>query len=75
MILESKFNIGEKVFTIDRESLKVREFEVYSIAAKVSKDDESPEIEYHAKGDSFLCDNIPERLCFASREELMKHIG
>ena len=73
MNVQTKYNVGDKVCTIDKKTLKMREFEISSVF--VSTTDEGTEVKYHAKGDSAYADNIPEEHCFPSENELLNHIS
>lgn len=73
MNVQTKYNVGEKVCTIDKRTLKIREFEIDSIF--VSTNDGGVETRYHAKGDSAYADYIPEEHCFSDQHELLNHIS
>lgn len=72
--ITTKYNIGEKVYTIDRKTMKVTEFEVGSIIVYLRGDDR-PSIDYRPKAEDFAPDMYSEDMCFATKEELMEYIS
>lgn len=73
MNIKTKFNVGEKVNTIDPKTMKIREFEISSVL--VLADGKSQSVTYRAKGDSYLADGYPEKKCFANKSDLLKFIS
>ena len=73
MNIQTKFNVGEKVCTIDPKTMKIREFEISTVA--VVGDENSQSVSYRAKGDSYLADGYPEEKCFANKSDLLKFIS
>ena len=73
MNVQTKYNVGDKVCTIDKETLKIREFEIESVS--INSNENGAVIKYHAKGDSAYADNIPEEHCFAEKHDLLSHIS
>ena len=73
MNVQTKYNVGDVVYTIDKATLKMREFEISTVF--VSTTDVGVEVKYHARGDSAYADNIPEEHCFLSENELLNHIS
>jgi len=69
---ETKFNLGDKVFAIDKKTTKVTEFEVEAIYIFVRE--EGTSIRYKAKGTSMLEPDYDEDKCFATKEELIDYI-
>lgn len=72
MVFNTKFNVGDKLFTIDRETMKVRNFTVKSVCIISSSDKAS--ISYVPEGDDVWKPNIPEERCFDSKEALFEYI-
>ena len=72
MNIKTRFNVGDTVCTIDKDTLKFRDFEVESVYAYAT--DKNCRIKYKAKGDSAYADSYDENVCFTSREELLTHI-
>lgn len=71
MTIKTKFNEGDKVFTIDTNALKVKELEVkrittYTVDGKTS-------ITLY-EGDSYTSNGYNENKCFATEAELMAFI-
>ena len=73
MNVQTKYNVGDNVCTIDKQTLKIREFEIENVI--VNSDKNGVVVKYHAKGDSVLADNVPEEHCFPNRDELLSHIS
>lgn len=71
MNVTTKFNVGDTVYTIDPETLKIKEFEIGSIST--STDAEKTNVYLYPKGSSSY-NSIYESKCFASREELIDHV-
>lgn len=72
--ITTKFNVGDKAYTIDKKTLKVKEFEVGTIITYLRGDDR-PSIDYRTKDDGLLSDLYDEDMCFATKEELMEYIS
>lgn len=72
MNIQTKFNIGDKVCTIDKKTMKVREFEVESIGMVITKEKQS--VILRAKGDSVYDDGYDEKYCFTNENELLDYI-
>ena len=68
--ISTKFNVGDKVFTIDKESMKIIEFEVRMISASCFSDGTTT-IRYTPK-DCVL--SYDEFKCFATKHELLTFI-
>ena len=69
MTITTKFNVGDKAFTIDTKTMKVREFEVGSMSIYVH--DGKPLVGYRAKDDGYSGDSYDECFCFATENELL----
>lgn len=72
MNITTKFEIGQKAFTIDVNTLKVKEFEVGTIDVYVNGKGEVRVTLYPKDGSSF--DGTDESKCFADRQSLIDHI-
>ena len=72
--ITTKFNVGDKAYTIDKKTMKVTEFEVGSIIVYLRGDDR-PSIDYRPKTEDFAPDMYSEDMCFATKEELMEYIS
>lgn len=73
MNIQTKFNIGDKACTIDKKTLKVREFEIGSMSVYVPKTGK-PSISYRASEDGYSGDSCEEEFCFANENELLAYI-
>ena len=75
MDIKTKFKTGQKLFTIDKTTLKIREFTVGAIS--VWMDDKMSVYYYPAKDDEkavSYTDSYTEDVCFASESELLTYI-
>lgn len=72
MDIKIKFGIGEKVFTLDSETMKIKEFEVGSIGIFASRDKELSVTYYD--NDHYSGLGFKEQRCFATEKELLNHI-
>ena len=70
MTANTKFNVGDTVFTMD-DKWKIASFEVASVHVYIYKDRQSV---YYCSDGSSLVDCISEDKCFASVDELVMHI-
>ncbi len=73
MNIQTKFNIGDKVCTIDKKTLKVKTFEIGSLSVYVSKNGK-PSVNYHASDDGYSGDSYDEEFCFSNENELLAFI-
>lgn len=73
MNIQTRFNIGDNVCTIDVKTMKLRTFEVGSIMAYVNKEGKT-DVSYCAGGDGYSGDIYNEDKCFASEAELLTYI-
>ena len=71
MTIETKFNVGDKLYTIDTDTMKMFSFKVTDIA--IYHDADGTRIKYTEGGnpDAFC---ISEHRCFASEDELFNTI-
>lgn len=72
MSIETKFNVGDTVFTIDTKTTKVKGFEIESIIAYAGNG--YTKVTYKEKGSSILESNYDEDKCFANKEELIDYV-
>ena len=73
MVLNTKFEVGDTLFTIDRETMKLRKFTVKSVAIICMTD--KCAVSYAAEGDDAWKPNIPEDRCFNSKEALFEFVN
>ena len=73
MDIKTRFNVGDKVFTLDKETFKMREFTVGSVSIWV---DDDTRVSYYPKKDEVVDFNerYDENVCFASENELLGHV-
>ena len=71
MNITTKFEIGDKAFTIDVNTLNVREFEVGTIAAYMNGNGEV-RVTLYPKDNVY--DGADEDKCFKDRQSLIDHI-
>ena len=71
MTIKTKFDVGDKVFTIDSSTLKVKEFEVSRIATYTKNDETS--VSLYPKGD-FSTSGYDESKCFSTQAELITYV-
>lgn len=70
MNIETKFKVGDNVFTIDPETLTVKQFEIGSIMSITSE--KGTTVLVYSKTESY--NSVNERKCFSTREALLDHI-
>ena len=73
MNIQTTYNVGDKVCTIDKKTLKVKTFEIGSLSVYVSKSGK-PSVNYRATDDSYTGDSHEEEFCFANESELLTYI-
>lgn len=71
MTIKTKFNEGDKVFTIDTNTLKVKDFEVKRISTYTSQGKTSVTL---YDGDTYTATGHDETKCFSTEAELMTFI-
>lgn len=71
MNIETKFKVGDKVFTIDPETLKIKQFEIESVTSVTN--DKGTTVLVYPKGEGCY-KSIDESKCFSTREALLDHI-
>lgn len=73
MDIKTKFNVGDKVFTLDKETFKMKRFVVGSVS--IWADDDTMVTYYPKKEESVTFnERYNENMCFASENELLSHI-
>lgn len=72
MNIETKFNCGDVVFTIDVRTLKRKKFRVGAINAYMEKDGKTSV--YLSPEDDTSYRSYKESLCFGSEDELKKYV-
>lgn len=73
--VNSKFNIGDQVVTVDKNSLKMKKFEVAEITFFVYKDHITVYLyPMNEDGRPDSCNGIDENLCFSSETDLIEHM-
>ena len=73
MNIQTTYNVGDKVCTIDKKTLKVKTFEIGSLSVYVSKSGK-PSVNYRATDDSYTGDSYEEEFCFSTESELSASI-
>ena len=73
MKIETKYNVGDNVFTIDMTSMKVKSFNVHSIGVSVSKENKVSVTLYEDNG-SYSFNSYDETKCFPSETELLDYV-
>jgi hypothetical protein len=73
MNIQTRFNVGDKVFTLDKETFKMKKFVVGSVSIWA---DDDTKVTYYPKKDDIASYNerYDEKVCFASENELLGHI-
>ena len=74
MNIQTKFNIGDKVCTIDKKTMKVKAFVIGSMSVYVSKNDSKPSVNYRSSDDGYTGDSHEEEFCFPNETELLSYI-
>lgn len=75
MNIETKFNVGDKAFTIDSKTLKIKEFEVSHISTYTSS--KGTGITLFMKDETMSYgygEGVDECKCFHDKESLITHI-
>lgn len=72
MTIKTKYNEGDKVFTIDTNTLKVKEFEVGRISTHTSNGKTS--VTLYAKEDTYASNGYSEDKCFPTQAELITFV-
>ena len=70
MNIETKFKVGDTVYTVDPETLKIKQFEIGSVSSITSKDGTT--VLVWPKTESYI--SVNEKKCFPTREALIDHI-
>ena len=72
MTINTRFNEGDTVFTIDTSSLKIKFFKVGRTVT--STNDGKTHVTIYPQGCSYAADGYDENKCFPTAEELLNHI-
>lgn len=72
MTITTNYNVGDRVFTIDTNTLKVKEFEVGCVSTCTAKGKTS--VSLYPKGDTYLTTGYNEDKCFPTEAELITFI-
>jgi len=73
MDIKTKFSIGDVIYTVDTDTLKIISAPIDIISITVISSDEKPTIMYGLKTEKFK--SVTEDKCFSSAEELMRHLS
>lgn len=72
MEINTKFNVGDTVYTISPKTFRMTVFEVGRVIVFTTEDERS--VSYKAKGSSPYDDSYNENVCFGTCDELMEYI-
>lgn len=73
MTITTNYNIGDVIYTVDTDTLKIINAPVTSVSVSATQDMQ-PTVLYTIEIDGkYKC--IEQRNCFASAEELMRHLS
>lgn len=70
--VKTKYEVGDMLFTIDRETMRLRKFTVKSVCILCMSD--KCVISYAAEGDDAWKPSIPEDRCFNSKDALFEYV-
>lgn len=73
MNIETRFNVGDKAFTIDLRTLRIREFEVAMVSTYTTTDGDT-DVYLSPRGEYGYGDSVDETQCFHDRDSLIDHI-
>ena len=73
MDIKTKFSIGDVIYTVDTDTLKIISAPIDIISITVIRSDEKPTIMYGLETEKFK--SVTEDKCFSSAEELMRHLS
>jgi hypothetical protein len=71
MNIETKFKVGDNVYTVDPETLKIKQFEIESVTSFTNG--KGTTVSVYPKGDGCY-KGVDENKCFSTREALLDHI-
>lgn len=74
MNIETKFKVGDNVFTVDPKTLKVKEVEVAMITTSTTANGGTSVTLYPKTSEYGYGEGINEDICFPSKEQLIDHI-
>lgn len=69
----SKFNVGDKVYTVDKETMKIKEITIETVVA-ISSEINKVRVSYSLMTEGYRTESYDEAVCFASREELIDYM-
>ena len=73
MKIITKFNVGDKVYTLDKNSMKLKEFEIETVIVTATAADQA-RISYYMMCDNCHTESYDEKVCFASKDDLLAYI-
>ena len=71
MTIKTKFNEGDRVFTIDTNTMKIKEFQISRITTWTSSGKTNVTL---YDGDSYNSNGYDENKCFSTESELLTYI-
>lgn len=72
MEIQTKFNVGDEIYSIDKREMRIKKFEIGTIIMICGSENS---ISYREKGCNAFDDDFPEERCFSSKEELLRYIN
>ncbi len=73
--ITSKFNVGDKVYTFDKTTFKMKVIVVAQISVYIRKDTQKTSVfADDANGNIEWQNSYDEELCFASEDELLEYV-
>lgn len=73
MKITTKFNVGDTVYTIDKKTMRLKEFEISSVSV-IALTKDAYQISYGVKTENYHTESYEERVCFASRDDLLDYV-
>lgn len=74
MVINTKFNIGDKVFTVNKETMKAEKITISGVMA-YSYQSGAKGVKYQKQEEVVSTTFYEEELCFTSMDELVAHIA
>lgn len=74
MVINTKFNIGDKVFTVNKETMKAEKITIGGVMA-YSYQSGAKGVKYQKQEDGASLTFYEEDVCFTSMDELVAHIA
>ena len=74
MVIKTKFNVGDKVFTLDAKKVAITDFIISSLTVAVYDDRQS--VYYYPKKEGVIgsSEMVEENRCFQTKEDLIEHL-